>query len=317
MSGEKTAEELSFRNFKGRIDSEWRLASFSSLVLGAHFTPEMPDHDEAGPGAAVVEEPEPGPAPFEDIFSFPRGARAGSFLHEVLEHADFKNTGKPETADLVRGKCEIHGFNPKWTDAVTGMLQNLVSTLLSPDLPGFTLSELGPEDRLNELEFLFPMARMTPDILAGAFRLHQSGIPGWVPETIGRLQFPPAKGFMKGFIDMVFQRGNRFYLVDWKSNFLGDKIEDYRRERLDRAMETGYYMLQYHIYALALDRYLALRIPNYSYRDHFGGVFYVFLRGVRREAGPDYGIFRDKPSEETIDALRECMLDRNPGQRLN
>ncbi|MFO8090657.1 MAG: exodeoxyribonuclease V subunit beta [Desulfatiglandaceae bacterium] len=317
MFGEKTAEELSFRAVPGRIDSEWRLSSFSSLVLGAHLAPEVPDHDEAGPGAAVVEELEPGPVPFDDIFSFPRGARAGSFLHELLEHTNFKDVGKPETADLIRSKCEIHGFDPMWTDAVTGMLQNLVSTFLSPDLPGFTLSELRPEDRLNELEFLFPMARLTPDLLAGAFRLHQRGIPGWVPETIGRLQFPPAKGFMKGFIDMVFESEGRFYLVDWKSNFLGDKIEDYRRERLDRAMETGYYILQYHIYTLALDRYLALRIPGYRYRDHFGGVFYIFLRGVRREAGPEYGIFRDRPSEETIGALRECMLDSNPGQGMS
>lgn len=312
MSDEKIAEDLSLRRFSGCIDGEWRIASFSSLVLGARSGPEGPDHDEAGPEAAVVEES--GPVPFDDIISFPRGARAGSFLHELLEHTNFKDVDNPETVDLVRRKCEVYGFDPKWTNAVMGMLHNLVSTLLSADLPGFTLSGLGPENRLNELEFLFPMARMTPDLLSGAFRPGQKSIPEWVAETIGRLQFPPSKGFMKGFIDMVFQRGDRFYLVDWKSNFLGEKIEDYRRERLDRTMETGFYVLQYHIYALALDRYLALRIPNYRYRDHFGGVFYIFLRGVRREAGPDHGIFRDRPSEETIETLRKCMLDRNPEQ---
>jgi exodeoxyribonuclease V beta subunit len=313
-SGEKITKDLSLRRFTGRIDGEWRIASFSSLALGARSAPESPDHDEIGPEAAFVEEPVP--VPFDDILSFPRGARAGSFLHELLEHTNFKDVDKPETIDLVRSKCEVYGFDPKWTDAVMGMLHNLVSTSLSADLPGFTLSELGPENRLNELEFLFPMARMTPDLLSGAFQLGQKGIPVWMAETIGRLQFPPSRGFMKGFIDMVFQKGDRFYLVDWKSNFLGERIEDYRRERVDRAMETGFYGLQYHIYTLALDRYLALRIPNYRYRDHFGGVFYIFLRGVRREAGPDHGIFRDRPSEETIEALRECMLNRNSEPRM-
>jgi exodeoxyribonuclease V beta subunit len=314
VSGEKPAEELRSRDFTGHIDREWRIASFSSLVLGARSTPEGPDHDDTDPGGALVEEPAPKPVPFHDILSFPRGARAGSFLHDLLEHTNFKDVGTPETVDLIRGTCHLHGFNPAWTDAVSGMLQDLVSTSLSPDLPGFTLSEVGPENRLNELEFLFPMARVTPDLLAGVFRPPRSGLPQWVPETIGRLEFPPAKGFMKGFIDMVFQREDRFYLVDWKSNFLGGEIENYHRDRLDRAMETGYYTLQYHIYALALDRYLALRIPDYRYGDHFGGVFYIFLRGVRQDAGPDYGIFRDRPSEETIKALRECLLDRTPGQ---
>ncbi len=317
LSPEKgSKEEFSPRIFTGHIDSEWRIASFSSLVLGARSAPEEPDYDEADVGSAVLAEPEavmPG-EPFGDMFSFPRGARAGSFLHEVLEHTDFTAVDNRETAEMIREKCGVHGFDSRWAGSIEGMLKELTSTPLSMDLPGFTLSDLGFGDRINEMEFMFPLARITRESLKTAFRNQAGMFRERVPETIGRLQFSPAKGFMKGFIDMVFRREGRFYLVDWKSNFLGERIQDYHRDRLDQAMETGYYVLQYHIYAVALDRYLSLKMPDYRYCEHFGGVFYVFLRGVKQDAGPDYGIFRDRPREETIEELGSCLLGVNSGK---
>jgi len=115
---------------------------------------------------------------------------------------------------------------------------------------------------------------------------------------------------MRGFMDLVFQWQGRFYLVDWKSNFLGPKIEDYGRNALAHIMKQEFYILQYHIYLLALDQYLRLRMPDYTYEEHFGGVFYIFLRGVRPDAGPDFGIYRDVPSEELIHSLREGLIER-------
>ena len=116
---------------------------------------------------------------------------------------------------------------------------------------------------------------------------------------------------MKGFMDLVFQWHDRFYLVDWKSNFLGDRIEDYGQESLELAMKKEFYVLQYHIYTLALDQYLNLRLPNYSYEKHFGGVFYIFLRGVDPKSGPDYGIYRGLPSPELIEVLRKELIPLN------
>jgi len=88
-----------------------------------------------------------------------------------------------------------------------------------------------------------------------------------------------------------------------------DRIEDYGQESLELAMKKEFYVLQYHIYTLALDQYLNLRLPNYSYEKHFGGVFYIFLRGVDPESGLDYGIYRDLPSPELIGVLREELID--------
>jgi exodeoxyribonuclease V beta subunit len=122
-----------------------------------------------------------------------------------------------------------------------------------------------------------------------------------------RLDFVPVHGNMRGFIDLVFEREGRFYLVDWKSNFLGPNLEAYGAAALRDVMKRELYVLQYHLYAVALDRYLAFRIPGYRYKTHFGGVFYLFLRGINPEQGPEYGVFRDRPSEALIRELSRCL----------
>jgi exodeoxyribonuclease V beta subunit len=113
---------------------------------------------------------------------------------------------------------------------------------------------------------------------------------------------------VRGFMDMVFRHGGRFYLVDWKSNHLGNRLEDYRRDSLDREMELKLYRLQYLLYTVALNRFLASRDPAYSYETHFGGVLYLFLRGMDPEY-PGNGIYADLPPVGMIDELTACLVD--------
>jgi exodeoxyribonuclease V beta subunit len=113
---------------------------------------------------------------------------------------------------------------------------------------------------------------------------------------------------MKGFMDMVFRHEDHYYLVDWKSNFLGPSVEDYNPEAMALAMIQNFYTFQYMIYTLALNRYLRLRDRNYDYEKHFGGVLYVFLRGVDPAKGSQFGIYRDKPPGEVIENLSEAMM---------
>ncbi|MDH3331323.1 MAG: hypothetical protein OEL68_03275, partial [Desulfobulbaceae bacterium] len=94
----------------------------------------------------------------------------------------------------------------------------------------------------------------------------------------------------------------------WKSNFLGFSIANYRQDKLAESMLSGFYFLQYHIYCLALHLYLQKRLPGYRYESHFGGVFYVFLRGIKQNLGPDYGIFHDLPDLSTIKTLHAKFL---------
>jgi exodeoxyribonuclease V beta subunit len=116
------------------------------------------------------------------------------------------------------------------------------------------------------------------------------------------------QGFMRGFIDLVFRHEERYYLVDWKSNHLGDGYDSYHARRLVTPMQEGLYTLQYHIYTLALHQYLRRRLPAYRYEQHFGGVAYVFLRGVDRRRGPEFGVFVDTPHPDLVHALGSALI---------
>ncbi len=111
---------------------------------------------------------------------------------------------------------------------------------------------------------------------------------------------------MRGFIDLVFMARGRFYLVDWKSNFLGNSPGDYNQSRLAVSMEEHLYFLQYHLYCLALHRYLLKRLPGYSYEKDFGGVFYIYLRGFGGPGGAGYSA--DRPGRELMEALDKGLV---------
>jgi exodeoxyribonuclease V beta subunit len=113
---------------------------------------------------------------------------------------------------------------------------------------------------------------------------------------------------MKGYIDMVFYHQDRFWLVDWKSNYLGNRIEDYNKNVLNNVMCRDFYILQYHLYLIALHQYLRQRIPEFSYERHFGGVFYIFIRGVGPDKGTEFGIYKDVPDAALVDALLKELI---------
>jgi exodeoxyribonuclease V beta subunit len=132
---------------------------------------------------------------------------------------------------------------------------------------------------------------------------------GPLRDQVDNLEFAPAQGFMKGFIDLVFEAHGRFYVVDYKSNWLGTDPHDYQERRLPAVMADNAYYLQYLVYTVALHRYLRLRLPGYDYHSHFGGVFYLFLRGMGPELGPDFGIYRDRPDRALVEAL-DAYIER-------
>ena len=192
--------------------------------------------------------------------------------------------------------------------AVSRLVDITAEVDLFPD-DGCILSQMRPEDRLVEMEFHHPLNLLSPHALQEVFaRCGRADVLRGVPERLGRLTFAPLRGYMKGFIDLVAVHRGRFYLVDWKSNHLGPDREDYRAERLSAVMRDEFYTLQYHIYTLALHLYLRRRLPGYDYARHFGGVAYVFLRGLDRDRGRETGLFRDRPEPDLVDALGRALI---------
>lgn len=119
------------------------------------------------------------------------------------------------------------------------------------------------------------------------------------------------RGFMKGFVDLIFRCGDRYFILDWKSNWLGNRAEDYHPDALRDEMALRHYYLQYHLYSVALHKHLARCLPGYDYEQHFGGVFYLFLRGLD-PARPQLGVFRDRPTRALVRQLETLLDQRAP-----
>jgi exodeoxyribonuclease V beta subunit len=284
---------LAARAFTATLRDAWRVTSFSGLAHA--WGVETPDYDAA---AHRVEMERGGGA--HDIFAFPRGARAGRCLHAIFEQVNFTALARASLERLVARELAAHDFAARWIPVVADMVQAVVTTPL--DASGrLRLDCVSADRRFDELEFYYPVASLSDGGLRAI--LLEGGFPDEIRERIGTFTFAPARGFMKGFIDLVFEADGRFYLADYKSNWLGPSLEDYRQDNLNRVMAREAYYLQYLIYCVALHRYLAARVPGYDYETHFGGVRYLFLRGMRPEMGVACGIYADRPTRDLIGAL--------------
>ncbi|HKK32798.1 MAG TPA: 3'-5' exonuclease, partial [Desulfomicrobiaceae bacterium] len=273
------------------------MTSFSGLTRTAESA--RPGFDEQEIPVAA-EEPEQG-----TLFAFPKGKGPGTMLHALLEHTDFSQDHPERDRELIQGTLRKHGFEEAWTDCLVEMLGRLRRTETGF---GFRFQEIRPDGKLSEMQFTLPLQRITPGDLAGVYREFEMDLPAFWPDQMDRLKFSPKEGFLTGFMDMTCRHQGRYYLVDWKSNYLGPDTSWYRGENLTRAMTEHWYLLQYHLYCLGLDRYLAERIPEYEYEEHFGGVLYPFLRGLDPEGEAASGVYRDRPSEEFVRALEERLL---------
>lgn len=289
--------DLSVRTFRRTgLWPSWRMSSFTGLTTGRHS--EAPDYDTGF-------DSEPAEASGETMFAFPRGAKAGSCLHSILEDWDFTCPDSDRLAELVRRKLKAHGIEDRWTGTVRQCIETLLALPL--DKTGIRLSDIPANRRLVELEFTYSLKRGSAQSLRRLLSEPELGCDPRFAEATRYLDFHHIAGYMKGFIDLIFEAGGRWYLADYKSNWLGNRHTDYSPNYLAEAMAREHYYLQYLIYTLALHRYLAIRLPDYNYETHFGGVYYLFLRGI--DSKKKTGIFRDRPNLKLIEEL-EALLGR-------
>jgi exodeoxyribonuclease V beta subunit len=319
--------------FNGAIGHSWRVASFSYLISGDAPDQEAPDRDALKDNTRMNPDGQEEPREIQEkdpVLFFPAGTRSGVLLHEILEKTDFTRVGDSLWLEMVALKLRENSFASGLQDAVSTMVKRVVdhplasengcndvhtiktNESMNPEQTIF-LHDISSKMRLNELEFYFPLKLISTEKLREIFA--ESGVykGNRLSESFGdlskRIHFDPVRGFMKGFMDMVFHWNGLWFLVDWKSNFLGLKKENYHRDSLPDVMDAHHYRLQYVIYLLALHSYLKLRQPGYDYRRHFGGVFYLFLRGMNPAWGKDYGVFFDRPDSEQIEFLSEEMIE--------
>lgn len=296
---EEQLGEPQVRRFGGTLERDWWISSYSGLAAQGHghskgvlANPGFDDEVVTEAAALAAEEPVQAPQP--SIFTFPKGARPGTLLHSLFETIDFQSAGGEPLAQHIATLLSQDGFDESWAQVLQQQVEAVLETPLETGFgEPLRLRDLAPERKQVELEFFLPMGRVTAPALTALCQQHDPLSRGNKP-----LSFATVQGMLKGFIDLVFEWQGRWYLLDYKSNHLGMSPADYSRPALEQAMVEHRYDLQYQLYSLALHRLLALRLPGYDFDQHFGGVFYLFLRGM-----PQGGIFHTRPSRELVQGL--------------
>ena len=306
-----TAETLAARRLRRRLSRTRQLTSYSALaadpVADTGAGPRAADG--ASDGTADGESPgdhdapyivaEPAPEGVRNEFTFPAGSRPGNCLHEILANR-LQPDSDPE--GVCRDGLAKFGIGAEWLGVVHTLVTNALTTPL-PAEPAYGAENgfrLGDVDRpIAEMQFHLPLNGLRHERLAKALKAH-----GYeAPPDVGAGEI---NGFLNGYIDVVARAGGRWYVIDYKSNWLGRDIAAYSVEAIGQAMVQHGYHLQYLLYLTALHRLLRVRLPGYDYDRHVGGAFYLFLRGMRPEA-PGGGVFRDRPPRACIEAIDACF----------
>jgi exodeoxyribonuclease V beta subunit len=260
------------------IEPSWSSRSFTSLSRDVEDDLNRPDHDQLSePGLLLRDAGAAEDAELLPIAArFPRGANPGTCLHDILEVADFR---KPVDAPRVARTLKRYAIEQDANEVATWMNQVLATTLTgsaghaeegSPQSP-FSLNQLSWEDTIRELPYTLAVSKLRPERISSILA-RQYAVP-----TLTQSAW---SGFLNGFIDLLVRRDGQYWIIDWKSNWLGEKIADYADDGLQSAMTEHAYNLQMSLYTVAVHRMLRHRLAGYNYQSHFGGVHYLFLRGM-------------------------------------
>ncbi|XOB66481.1 exodeoxyribonuclease V subunit beta [Deferribacteres bacterium DY0037] len=278
------------RTFTSEITPPWQINSFSRLIHSSSSvrdTDQFTMKDETSDSSGRL-----------DIFTFPKGAKAGTCLHECMEETDFENFSALSVAETVEERLKAFSFDTDFTPAVT---QNIL-TILNKDMHGTCLKDLKQGDYIHEMEFQIATKPFRPEPVSEIFR--NSGQNDYA-DAASTLSFDAMQGFMNGFADLIFCQRGQYYVLDWKSNHLGMTPENYSMERMHAEMLGSHYYMQMHIYTLALHMHLQRYLKGYSYDKHMGGGIYVFMRGIHEKGNE--GIYFHRPEKDTICRLEELV----------
>ncbi len=217
-------------------------------------------------------------------------------MHSLFEDLDFTSR---LTRTGFREKLELGGFESQWEPVLTEWITAVLRAPLNET--GVSLSQLSDRDKQVEMEFYLPISEpliaSQLDALIRQFDPLSAGCPP--------LEFMQVRGMLKGSRPGIPPR-RHYYLLDYKSNWLGEDSSAYTQQAMAAAMQAHRYDLQYQLYTLALHRYLRHRIADYDYDRHFGGVIYLFLRGVDKEH-PQQGIYTTRPNAGLIALMDEMF----------
>ena len=277
-----------------------RMTHTSDLVIEEVGNDEM-EIKENVQAFDLITDPEPEPDG-PNIFKLPKGVHTGNLFHSILEEIDFQ---KPDTiSDRVQQNFNRLRFGyPEYKRIVSNSIHQLLSKLLDGVI---ALEQIAPIQRVPEMEFAYPTSNNTLHKIQKAFENNPTpGIPRTWIDTLILKHTNVRASMLRGFIDLVFEHNGKLFVLDWKTNHLGNSVESYSQRAIEHAMFQHDYYLQYCLYCVALKRHIETRFPNKDFYDSFGGVFYLFIRGINEH--DDSGIFYDRPSKPLLKALDKAI----------
>ena len=294
---------LAARIPRRKASENWWIASYSALRIGERLSEGSDEAPESPQAQKLFDDERLDPhAPRDvvaggaDIHRFPRGPGPGTFLHGLLEWAgDEGFTATPQAVeDAIARRCNRRGWEG-WITALSDWLQHLLKSPL-PVGAGQSPVVLGQLSQYRvEMEFWFASHKV--DVLKLDELVRQ-----YTHNGVARVAAEPVmlNGMFKGFIDLTFEHDGRYYVADYKSNWLGVDDTAYTGQAMEQSILDNRYDLQYVLYLLALHRQLKARLADYDYDRHVGGALYLFLRGTR---APSQGVYFARPPKELIERL--------------
>lgn len=296
--------------------STWRTSSYSRLVEGRH-SGHSAVRDVADSELPLSVKTTDTPA--TGIFAVPKGPQIGNVLHKLLEDLDFTTATTDRTfeealpLECVQAALTRFGIT-RTADARWSVddVRHTVREACRAQIPesGFRCADVPMSQTLREWKFTMPVGTCDLRVVADALAAHGSAHAVQYATRLRGMDTERFRGYLDGVVDLAFEHQGRWWIVDWKSNHLGDQVTDYHHEALAQAMQLSDYTLQYHIYVVALHRHLRARLINYDPALHWGGVGYAFLRGVTSDG--TMGWFRDTPSLALIEALDAALHPEEP-----
>lgn len=314
---------------KGSVDNSFTVTSYSAITSGAHNDMFASSVDEK---ETSVEDGDSDDSKDKDLinFNFAKGSTAGSFLHKIMEIVlakdDVDKTDKDSLYNFVNSqlKYDFYHLVSKPSDdedaknekivALSSWLYDILNANLLPkakDGDQVKLSNLKALDCARELDYFLPCKDFKVRVLNGICHdFYESEVKAFemlsVPE-LPDLKKSNFKGYMNGSLDLVAkfdtETGPKFYMIDYKSNYLGNSFSQYTQQKILKSIFESRYDVQILFYSLALYRFLKTTLPNFSYEKDFGGVMYLYLRGMNSFDTKSPGQFYVKPSEALIDRL--------------
>lgn len=267
----------------------WCKLSFTYLAAKGHAAGSK-NQDDCGEG-------------YDDFIfkQLRKGEKTGLMLHSIFEHIDFSDssTWMPVISDTLHRYLPAVGENFK--KHLYTLVENVIETPVQCNGESVLLRNVNKTHRLNEFEFDFNVNRFDLTDLSAV--LDEQEVKFKYENTKG------LEGVMYGLMDLFFIHKSKFYILDWKSNHLGYTVGDYHEGAVVNAMRENNYHLQYLLYTLAAKKYLESRLGNaFKYDEHFGGVIYLFVRGVRKEQRT--GVFCNKPSAVLLEKMEDLLSER-------